>query len=452
MSRAAVIVALLLALTLSGVAWLALRPPAVDAPPGAVLDFEPSRVTRIEVTRPGSPAETLRRVGPDGWVLDVTAPAAGSFPVQTARVRNMLRILSTLTGSAAPAAAAADAGGARITLDDGTETGLRFLGAPIAGRVRVSKIPGGGGIEYLIAADIYDALIATGPRAWRDDAAIPGLGAQTARVSTRSGDNRLSLARVQGRWAVTEPVAAPADEEAILRLVTALASVRIADFLDEQPDPSTTGLASPSAIIRAENDSRELQNGEPVSRTTAHTLALGGAADIGGGRVFAAMSTGDAPPRVVAIDAASLGDIPTRPEDYISKRALIQPAADIGGLEIDAGGTARSLQRGIDGWTEPGADGSPVPVLKADADAVSALLDLLTETRAQEVLRVDPASYSTLAEIEVRSLGGDPLDIVEIATVPGETGQACAAVRTGRVWRIYPEGAGREVIAWLTGR
>src|SRR5688500_10795115 len=102
MSKVGVIVALLVAIVLGGVALLVMSKgkPAQDAG-GALLDFDPADAVEFRVSRADGSFEAVRRGGGSAdWSVVVAGPGgteSGTWPAAGEQVRPALRILSTLS-------------------------------------------------------------------------------------------------------------------------------------------------------------------------------------------------------------------------------------------------------------------------------------------------------------------------------------------------------------------
>jgi hypothetical protein len=436
MSNFRVFVAVLLAVLLSGAALLLLRGggEADDAAIG--LAFDPARVVELATIYPaeGTRAERSERIvrGPGGgWDVRWTdAGGEASWPAAPAQVRAGLRILSTLEGRPAERSSRLEhpAVELRITLQGEREepAGMRLLrlsGRPLAGRVLAEL----GSPEALRTAWVDKSILdmlgtgsveaTAGPRAWRDHSALPGVGAEVSRVLLQGSAGTLSLARVQGRWALREPVAEFAEPESVSRLFAALAQVRIMDFLDSGRSPERTGLGpedEPVALLVLETDLRDATLAGAPAPVLQRTLAAGQTADIAGRSIFARVREevlggpddrqGPRFDRIMVVSAETLAGIAMDPAAYISRRSLQIPEGDIGFLTLLRDGSERSLRRTLDGWRESGRES--VPLDRADAESLKALLALLTQSQAARVLLGD-ASEEGLS-VRVTTLAGDP--------------------------------------------
>jgi hypothetical protein len=246
---------------------------------------------------------------------------------------------------------------------------------------------------------------------------------------------------VQGRWALREPVQEPAEPDAVARLSTALGGVLVTDYLDAGA-PEKTGVEVPAAEVVVEADVRSADGSARVMR---QVVRVGRAADLSGKGVYAAVERAGAM-RTVVLSSAALDAINPDPAAYVARRALGGAAADVGKLTVTvAGGAARPFQRTLDGWTAAGDSAG-----REDVQGIEAALKLLTEEKAQTVAIADewPGGFAPRGSIALESAGGTPMGMVEIGVVTAG-GKECPAVRGGKVWRIYGEGLGRQVLEWI---
>lgn len=441
---------LILAVVLSAAAIVLLRPGPAGGNGGSgsgpLLEFDPAGVRALAITHPDGRVERIRRDG-EGWVLE--AGEREPWVLTAPQVRGLLRILSNLPGDSPATEGEVGPSPVRVgvELEDGGSRELIIGTAALSGRVAAKAGTGREARVCWIRADLPEALTRPGPLGWRDPTLLRGVGPEVSRVVLRGPSGSVTLGRAQGRWSVREPIAAPADEGAVGRLLTTLSRVRIADFLDGGA-PADTGLQSPSATATLESIERDAR-GAAVVHT--QTLRVGRSADIAGTKIYVEVERGTGR-RVVAAAAESLATITTDPATYVSRQAAPGPASDVGLVTV---GTARTFTRTLDGWSTTGADGSTAPAPAPDAEGVTLVLRLLCEAPADQAMLNAPAQAETRWTVELASLGGTPIASVSIGVAPGEQGRGGVVLRTGEVWRIYASPAAFEAVRWLdaaTGR
>lgn len=468
MSRANVIVALVVALLLGGVTIFVTTyysPPA--APPAApMLDFAPAAVTEVRIARKdGSVQRLLRGAQPGEWRLVASDADGGGWPVMPTPVRAGLRLLSTLeleTGGEKPPPLDEDAAAVAVVLDDGTERTVRFGSRPLGGRVPAEISTPDGTAQGWAGADLAAAFITSGPLHWRDPAALPLAGPETARVWLTSSDRSIALARVQGRWSVREPIAAPADPEVVGKLLAALAGARIVDFLDD-PDAAAlaAGLDPPTASAVIEADHRVIDGADVASRTVRNEMHVGSPADLAGKTLFARVvrsaeggpSEGDVVIRTVVAETGSLASLSTDPAAYIARTAIQIPPGDVAEVRLipeveEGGGSARTFRRELDHWTMLDAGGEPAQIPSERAAGIDQFLTVLAGTDAAGVQLAMPEGFEAVTTAELRDLSGNLVAAPKVGVVPAADGPALV-VGAGDVWRTYAAEASEPVLRWL---
>ncbi len=472
MSRKTVLIFLILALAL-GAAALLLKRPGPPLAVGPLLSFRPSEAAHLRVERRGG-VEVARRTG-DEWTIARHAPgedATTAWPASLTPVRAALRILSSLEPLAdAESGAKPDADSAlvEIGLDDETRRVFRLGSRPLAGRVLLEVVQPGAdrreleGRVFWVEADIARVLIDTGLLAWRERAAFPGIGPDTARVTMTGDSGRLALARVAGRWALREPVAAPADEQKVRALLGALAAIQVKDFGD-RGFPESAGASPPLGEIIIEADQREPEGESFRTRTVTRRIEFARIAGLAGDQILVRVSPttrtrradGTVEERASGTHTFTVSAPDTSPmigasEAYLAPRAAVTPAPDVGQVVIRRGEQSRTFGRTIDGWAERRPDGTSVPLSPIDVSGVQALLTLLCEKPAEHASLAASTESPTLWEIELRSLGGEPLDSMTM-TLPPDGGVAGGVVvHTQPVWRTYASTDSAAALTWLSG-
>ncbi len=463
MSKVGVIVALLVALLLTGAAMLLGGRGKAPAPTGPLLGLDPARVVEVRLTRADGRFEAVRK-GTASGTWDVVLGGTGAeraWPADPARMRAALRILSTLEAADRPVDAKVESGApeVRIGLDDGTSRAMRVSSRTLGGHVliEVSGVPSSPRARGAwVGSDVGAMLSQTGPREWRDHSAMPGIGPDASRITLKGEKGTLSLARVQGKWGLRQPVQEAADPEAVGRLLAVLGNIAVTDFLDDGP-PDRTGLDKPIAELTIESDQRD-EAGK--LQTTSRTLRVGQQADIAGKTVFAAVPTaGDPAGRTVIVSAEGLSGLTTDAAAYISRRSIQAAPADIGYLVVTpAGGSPRQFQRELEGWASVDPAGSTTPCTKADADAIAGVINLLTQLPADavEVSSSWPAAWGQqptqpIALIDCLSAGHTPVGRVGVFSAPpdGKTKVSPVVVMSGKAWRRYADDASSPLMAWL---
>ncbi|MGD9688302.1 MAG: DUF4340 domain-containing protein [Phycisphaerales bacterium] len=481
MSNRTLMIAIVVALALGVIALFVLRSGRIPVERSSIvpagerlMELDPAAVRAIEVrAAPDRNVTRLERdTGSDEWRMTFgNATGSGPSPswrVEPNRVRDLLRVLSTVTavGTADPAAALGDNPvTARFELQPAGEITLRLTARVLGGqglveitsppanvpRAAAASAPASGSAapadqtvtrQAVIAATIHALFQPEALRTWRDRSIFPGALAETSRVrlvaralapsaeATPPGERVIALSKVQGQWAVIEPLAAPAEPAAVQALLTALESLSVAKFHDERPAASATGLEQPVARVVLESD-----------RAPSREMVIGAPADAPGRLRFA--STDDAA-TVISVESQPLAQLQTDPTLYIRRAASAVAAPDIGLLMFVATtpdgssipgrtGPSMGFLRRIDGWVELRPDGTQVLQDPTRSDAINAFLRFVSSEPAAAVSLSPPTGYQTIGALDLRTAGDQPLDRMEI----GRFAATGVAIRRGDVYRTY---------------
>jgi hypothetical protein len=434
----------------------------------AAFAFDPARATEVRVKNLGAGERTERiaRLAGASWNVhwDDVDGGEAVWPAAASQVRGALRILSTLEMRAAESGLRVEAPAAdvRVVLDDGSERRLLLSGRALAGRVLAEAGSAEATLQAVwIQKDVLEMLVgppgAAGPRAWRDPSAVPGIGGEVSRAVLQSGSGAasgtLSIGRVQGRWAVREPVSEVAEPEAIARLFSSLSGVRVVDFLDSPTATAQrTGLSAeeqPTAVLALESD---LRNADGSSGGVMRlTVAVGQTADLAGQHVFAQVRqelVGRAGievmfERVVVVAGEGLASIVMDPAAYVSRRTFATPAADVGAVLLQFGDVERRYERTLDGWRLKAEEGL-TPLNRGDEEGITALLNLVMQAPAAHVRLTEVVTAADVS-VEITTLGGSPIGAVML--VAREDGGL--SVHSRGIERVHVAQEARGVLRWL---
>lgn len=428
----------------------------------ALLATDPAAVEALTVERPGGGRVELRAAdGVDTWT--VSKDDGPLWPVEPGRVGALLRVMSDTTGTIVTDHGSIE-GGTTLTLHGGDVDSegsrdplavLRFDPNRMAGQCAVEVKEAGATRVLRVPDALQRAFEGAGPMAWRDRRALPGLSSNLSRVTIRTPDVRIELARVGGRWGVRSPVQALADAEVVEALCRSLQGIETERFLDG----GVTSFPTETRIsIVAEADRREPRgDGRTIERWS---LDLGGVAP-GGGAFLAKLGgeldetrvgtrTGRYGPVVAELSATRLSTVPATAEAYVSRTMLAVPGADVGLVRIGVpGGATRVYRRTAsgDGWSVETADGGASPATTEDRQRLDQLVALLAEGRAERVT-ILPSEDALPGGLDV-TLGGLSGQQIEVASifVDRTEGRTSVVARTGRVtraWTVAP-----ELSAWI---
>jgi len=452
MSRIGLIVALAATGVLALAAILVLRRPAGVIVPGPLLEFSPSRAMTLEFRPLDGPGTRVERQRDGGWTLAPIDHPDDAWPASDTRVHAALRILSLLNPSRAADEGPASASEVRLTLDDGATLSLRVACAALAGQV-LAESPASAGRPARrgwVSSDLA-SMIRDVP-AWRETAALAGIGPDTSRITLHGASGMVSLARVQGKWALREPLAAPAEPETVAKLVSRLASVRIEEFLAGAA-PAEARLESPQARAVLESDVRDPGDAGKVM-TVRRALSIGRAKDLASKSLYARIEGVGPAPRDVLISSATLAELTTDASAYLARATLAAPVSEIGSLTLTSPrGWSRRYTRTLDGWEMLATPGEAMAAKVPDRDAVlNALLDVLAGPCERLAIAPGESTDAAAARLEIASVGGAPIATVALAVMSAEGKPAELAITNGRVVRTYPTARVGEIVGLLEKR
>lgn len=423
-------------------AWLLLRAPsAASSGPGrpsslfAMDEIPLERVERVEVTRRGAPPTVFVRRG-TGWEQE--APFA--HPADAASVREVIDAAASLSASRAvdpatlePEARAAlglDPPAATLRLAwPGGERTVELGRRTVAGRAwaRVA----GRGQAASVDASIHDLAVDGDPRQWRSRRLHEPGAADIARIEVRYGaapGQRLALQRSAGRWALTEPVKARADAEAVRGYLEALARAEADAFAADQPqDLAAFGLSQPERGVRLDR-AGAAEGDAPAGRVEVGLAVAEGAperfARIGGR------------PTVVQVGSKALAAMFPPPAFFVDPRGSDAVPADVRSIRwVPAAEASPSftLVRALDAWTVESDAGR----VGADGERVRRLLAQLCEARAPAVAFQRMPEALVLGEFVLTGPEGKEIARVRVAHEQG--GQWALDGGEG-VLRVFPAG------------
>ncbi|MFG0282965.1 MAG: hypothetical protein ACF8R7_00955 [Phycisphaerales bacterium JB039] len=448
MSRASVIVSLLIAAGLTALSLVTVRPATSAAAERViVLQLDPAQVTELSVVRDGVERRVQRGRLPGQWIVHTGAAA---WPIAPERMRAALRVLAELRGAPAEEVPGAGAPTLRIARADGEPLTLRISPPGLGGRRLIGVVGSGGEVRgYQVDDWLHEAFIGAGPDQWRARSAMPGVSLEASRLTLATQQMRIAISRGGGRWGLTAPVGAPASEQAVEALLGLLSQLGIMRFYDEAPAEAITGLDEPVATIRIERD-MQIPEGAGMRRITeVVTLEVGAPTDTTMSSLFARVtidSSLEGAPRgqaIMAISAEALNRINPRPEAYIAETAAQAPASEIGALGLAPADGAESivtLERAAEGWLVRAGPRDGAQLSADQSAALGEALRTICQRPAGAVLIEAPEGYTPQLRIELRSLGGSPLAIVDMGSMPAPqqagTGMFLV-IRSGQVWRVY---------------
>jgi Domain of unknown function (DUF4340) len=527
MSMRAVVITLVLAILLGLATILLLEGPSLgltrrssSVPIGSRLfDVPLSSVTSVEVAFADGTTDRIHRVstldkasGPRApefasdaeWLVETTrtsqAAPSPAWPVASSSIQGLLRALADTTSVAEPTrqhTLGDEPTRVKLSYRDGSATVITLASRTLAGTglIEVVGLPppmadasnatsqqAPGGLSpasaprrALVPDDLHRVFTSPGPRGWRERAVLGVLASSASRITLENAKQRLALSKTAGAWVLREPVSVLADPVAVAKLLSALARVQIAEFLDTPP-AGLTGLDSPSAKLLIEADQRSLVSQDPSAdpatdqvkvQTFKVELIIGAPVDAQARRLFARIDG----VQVVQLDSAGLDALSLDPAQFVPAHPARSAVADLTAVTLerlrDAAIThTREFARAELRWTErrlapkpslaaggqsPSAPAEPtsVPLTDEDAQELDDLVRFLTgtgtprndaaptspEAARPTIVLSPPEGFKHLASIRLFGAQSRLAEHIEIGVVsPGQI-----TFRTGPVFRSYPQ-------------
>lgn len=508
MSIRTVVISLIVALALGGVSWYLLSRPEHSAAPGAIqpgaqlIDLDPAAVKAVRIVAPDGDEQVIERgMEPGLWYVRLNGgkPSDQRWPLQLSAVQGLLRRFAETRAIAEPAKDDLANGIGReptsvfIELDNGGVHALHFAARTLGDRGLVEVEPFASSSRAgadasntvnrlratlaVVDSNLHKVLRTPGPKGWRDTRVFTGLGPDVSRISLSNVDRNVRLGKVNGTWALVEPVAVAADAESIRKLISFIGELTVEQFLDEQQPPSdTTGLDAPIVTITIESDRSIIDEGVGATsgllktRTEIRTLWIGKPDDGTMQRRFASLAGGGP---VFTIPSSALSQEMFMPARYISPRVIDTPVGDIGGVILEpASGVAavapspvaspdgsaaqpaapfptRVFKRSLNSWLEV-VGGKETPLDEESARYVNELLSFLAGEAPRSIELAHPVGWTEKGTINLLSLGGSPLAVVTIgAAGDGALGAKATDAKNRPVFRVFAPGRSPAIFAPL---
>ena len=314
-----------------------------------------------------------------------------------------------------------DPADARIELAwPGGSTAIDLGARTVAGRawIRVS-----GNDDLLVVGDgLHERAVDDDPRNWRSRRLFPS-ETEVVAIGIMNGPVTTTLERDGRRWAMRSPIETRADPEAIDRLVAVVGRVEHDGFVVDDPqDLGRFGLAEPAATLAVTRDDG-----------TVERLLVGGPSGLVSRDRFAMI---EGVPTVVRLDEATLRGLLPAVTGLIEPTGTGVRPADVRSIVIDGDAGSVRLERDLDRWTAALVAGERTLEGDADPVVVTQLLDLLSGTRATELLVQDFPTQLQVATIVLHGFDGRPIDAVRVAR---ESNAGRWAIENGDgVLRLFP--------------
>jgi len=475
-NRTPIFIVLALAVGLGVAAFVLLRGPEAPKAPEPVAwlaSLDEGRVPSLKVVwEGGGEAHITRDAWTGAWLLRVDAGAPWPIPAQ--RVRPLLRLLADV-GRAAPGPGRAPASSTRleVSLADGTARSIRFSDSPLGGRTLAEIMVEPGSVRYAEVDDgLRKALSRDSLLGWREACVLPHEGVDPSRIRVENARGRLALARVQNRWSLTTPFAAPASPEGVVKLVGQIAGLTSDRFLvATASNDEALGANNPSTFVRLETDCR-LDHGDQVDRRTlVEEIRVGRSADMAGAAMHAVVCAVLVDPATnqekalwgpvdLVLPKEKVAALVTDGARYVSPRSSQSAAADVVGLTFEAlrgsldgeapasGNERRRFRLSIEGWASVDPSGQAKRLEKQDAAQVAALVRALCELPAARVGTEAPEGVRPVARVLMQGPSGGAGEALAL----GVAGDGALVVRSGVVFRSYVEPWTAGLVRWLASQ
>ena len=289
---------------------------------------------------------------------------------------------------------------ARVELTwPGGSTAIDLGARTVAGRAWIRPV---GSEDLLVVNDaLHQRAVEDDPRNWRSRRLFPS-ESEVVGVELHNGAVVTRLEREGRRWAMRSPIETRADPEAIDRLVGIIGRVEHDGFVADDPsDLARFGLAEPAASLVAIRDDDEVER-----------LLVGGPSGLVGRDRFAMI---EGVPTIVRLDEATLRGLLPAVTSIVEPTGTGVRPADVRSITIDSDAGSVEVVRDLDRWNASLAAGGNTLDGEADPAVVDRLLDLLSNTRATEVLVQDFPQQLQVATIVLHGFDGRPLDAVRVA-------------------------------------
>ncbi|MEI6474505.1 MAG: DUF4340 domain-containing protein [Planctomycetota bacterium] len=418
------------------------------------------QIERIELTRNGAETIVFVRTA-DGWMQ--SAPFA--HPADPASIREVIDVSAALQATRAvdplsidPEARAAlglTPPAATLKLAwPGGERSIELGRRTVAGRAWARVV--GRNEAASIDASLHAIAVDGDPRQWRSMHLYEPGTADVGRIELRYGlapSQRVTLARVAGKWRIESPVSTRADADAVRGYMEAIARAEADAFVTDTPsDWATFGLSAPERGVRLLAATAAPESAPGATASPSPRAATVGAIDVG---VTAAEGAQERFGRiaeratVVQLGTKALAALFPPPAFFVDPRgsdavqadvrAMTFTAFDASGLTITA--PAFRLERTLDGWNiiTPGADPRP-----ASTERARKLLAQLCEARAPAVAFQRMPEALRVGEFTLFGAGGTQIARIRVAHEPD--GQWAIDSDDG-VLRVFPSGFGLSIDA-----
>lgn len=257
------------------------------------------------------------------------------------------------------------------------------------------------GPVFVVGGGLHERALDDDLRNWRSRRLLPS-DEEFAEISVRNGPLAIDLRREGRVWEMRAPIESRVDDDALQRFLGVLGRIEHDGFVVDDPkDLDRFGLGDPPVAVE-------------VSRIdgTRERILIGGPSGLVGRERFAMM---DGVPSILRLDEASIAGLLPAVEDLLATTGTGVRRGDVRQLTIASPGGQIRLDRKLDRWRIEVVEEGRTQTGAADPRLVERLLDLLTESRANEVRVQDYPGALEIATVVLHGFDGVPMDTVRIA-------------------------------------
>lgn len=465
MSRWMVIGAVILALALAALVFLprgsstkvstnAGNPIPGNAEP--ILMMSPAAVDEIQITWGDTTQRLVRGPLPDTWLREWT-DSSGTlrrWPVAPTRVRGGIRLLhESLVSFDAPPLNPSEVSGTLVFKSGGQSESLLLTASSLDGRRHATHVSARGPRGCLLPDQIATLFDRAAVGEWLERGIFPGLATPVGSVTLTHNNQSIQLGRVANSWSLRAPFVSTVETARMNDILLALETFTISRVTETLQAPTT----EPTAVIQADVN-RPIIDGESTHRTVVRYLLRSWPAtddrtrevparasvelvDLANDQITTLWGPVDG---VISIESVAAAIPPLT--DLLGRRCLDVVAADITELQFGNAAAFHTFKSG-GRWTT-----STAPLVGAENDALTQLLKLLCDERADSVKVVEIEPQESGTSVALTSEGGRRMELrLRLVNSEGKPGTQVLFVRTPRVDRGYDLSQRPVLRAWLVG-
>ena len=319
-------------------------------------------------------------------------------------------------------------------IDTGT-TRIELIRRTIAGRALV-RIDGK---VYTTDDQLFKLIADNDPVAWRSRKVFDNLNVDISRITLISHDGKIiKLARLRGKWHITEPIGCTADEKSISKILAAIIDARVQSFIADNPENlADFGLQYPTLLVFVELDKRTLgADGKVQTNTVSQTLAIGNTADVEGNLRYADRKDRNV---IFTVTRSLLNTLAASVRNLADKHACAVNPTDIAAIKVTTSRSELKLKRKVEGWSYEGNTSSSG---RSASDTATELINLLTQQIADDIIlpeeEADTDNSESNKQLTVELLAYDGGPLAELLISATDDNKICVEDTTNHLVRTYP--------------